>query len=82
MPSRDEAWMAEAACRNHPGLPWVDDRDRVTVLESVAMTLVCARCPVLGSCDVYAAGTRVGVGFWAGRHRDPYRGDTMLGGAA
>jgi hypothetical protein len=82
MASRGEAWMAEAACRNYPGLPWVDDRDRVAVLESVAMTLVCARCPVLQLCDGYAAGTRVGVGFWAGRHRDPYRDDTMLGGAA
>jgi hypothetical protein len=82
MRGNGEAWMAEAACRNYPGLPWVADRDLVTVLELVAMTLVCARCPVLRLCDAYAAGTRVGVGFWAGRHRDPYRDDTMLGGAA
>jgi hypothetical protein len=80
----DGTWMAEAACRDHPGLPWLDDRGLVTVLESVAMTLVCARCPVLRVCDAYADGTRVRAGFWAGRHRDPTweDEDPVLGGAA
>jgi hypothetical protein len=85
MPGHGEAWMAEAACRNHPGLPWVADRDRVSVLESVAMTLVCARCPVLEVCDAYAGAKLVGVGFWASRHRDPVQEDDedpVLGGAA
>jgi hypothetical protein len=60
----------------------VADRHLVSVLELVAMTVVCARCPVLGLCDAYAAGTRVKVGFWAGRHRDPVGEDPVLGGAA
>lgn len=58
------AWMADAACAEHPELPWIPEQG-VKPAAVAAMRLVCASCLVRGDCLAYAVdGDEVGV--WGG----------------
>lgn len=54
------SWVARAACRNHPGLPW--DGRAVTPL----MRDVCDSCPVRAPCLAEALADPGVAGVWAG----------------
>ena len=58
------AWMADAACREHPDLPWVPERgpDQGKI---PAMYAICAGCLVRDECYAFAVeGDETGV--WGG----------------
>lgn len=77
----DEAWMARAACRDHPQLGWIKDATDAGLGETATMAVICAGCPVRGQCAGFADRKAVSSGFWAGRHRD-VDASGRLGGAA
>lgn len=50
---RQPAWMRDAACKEHPELPWVPDRGQDCALIP-AMRAVCAACLVREECLQFA----------------------------
>lgn len=64
-------WMAQAACRDRPELPWTHDVDALPRVKGVAarMRAVCNGCPVRAECADFAVTTEATGGFWAGRWR-------------
>lgn len=73
-------WREQALCRSQPSLPWISDPDRVTLVETSFMEVVCAACPVVFECGDYADCEGITSGFWAGRDRTPAA--TSLDGVA
>ncbi len=73
-PSRREPldldWMRDGACLTRVDLPWTGDSHQLRRADRLTMAAVCAGCPVLASCDRFAAQAHVTAGFWAGRARD------------
>lgn len=63
------SWMVDAACLDAPGLPWLTGADAVLLPELLAMTRICAACPVLAECAGYVSQASIVGGFWAGRHQ-------------
>lgn len=45
----------------------------LTELERAVCSSICARCPITGPCDTYATASKVDLGFWAGKDRNPKR---------
>lgn len=72
-------WRASALCRFFPGLPWIEEPERRTAIETCAMEAVCARCPVAVVCASYADRYGLSSGFWAGQERC---GGAVRGGEA
>lgn len=65
----DRSWVDDAACREHPGLPWFGES--VAAIEACAT--VCRRCLVAEECHDYAADIAAPFGTWAGESRGPSR---------
>jgi hypothetical protein len=66
----DTVWMADAACVQIPGLPWIDNPHRVPVFVWELMAEVCASCPVLDRCREFVAEAEIIAGYWAGESRN------------
>jgi hypothetical protein len=64
----DTRWMADAACVDHPGLPWIENPNRVPKMLIECMQEVCLACPVRAACAAYAVEVEITAGWWAGRH--------------
>ncbi len=60
----DRHWMERGACLERTDLPWTVDRPGAQ--ERVQMAALCASCPVLVECRLFAIRARVTAGFWAG----------------
>lgn len=63
------AWMADAACREHPEIDFVPHpRQSAVYRESVARALaVCRGCLVAGECLGYAMADQSLIGIWGGK---------------
>ena len=72
----DHWWMRNGACTSRIDLPWTEDRHLVETDREASMAAVCGTCPVLATCQDYAATTGASGGFWAGRFRDRASHDT------
>jgi len=70
MRTLETEWMADAACAQIPGLPWIESPRRVPDLVVALMGEVCAGCPVLDRCAAFVEEAHVTAGFWAGRSRN------------
>jgi hypothetical protein len=87
-PELDTRWMADAACADVPGLPWIDSPRRVPTVLVELMAEICATCPVLERCAVFVDEAAITAGYWAGTSRQGYtvqdlpRRRTGRGGAA
>jgi hypothetical protein len=81
VPVEECRWMAWAACRAFPQLPWTVDGSEVHHLHKHAMSAVCAACPVRRACHGYATSQGVTGGFWAGRFYNPSHWDIAVAGA-
>ncbi|MGH3347871.1 MAG: WhiB family transcriptional regulator [Nocardioides sp.] len=69
----DTEWMRRGACVT-VALPWVADTHRLHPHTAGRMQRVCATCPVLDECAVFAVRARVSAGWWAGgNHRHAHR---------
>ena len=55
-------WMADALCREYPGLSWFPGRGE----DVTAVKAVCARCSVRDECLTYALDDPGLAGVWAG----------------
>ncbi|GAB3920228.1 hypothetical protein GCM10011575_44080 [Microlunatus endophyticus] len=68
-------WMGQAACVEHPSLPWIgpdhDDWDHWAdpITDVARMRQICDDCPVRAACETYVTQADVTAGFWAGRWR-------------
>ena len=70
------AWQADAACKEHPDLPWT--MSRVVGKRMDAMLAVCDACLVFGECHAWAlepgqadiVGVLAGT-TWRGRRKHP-----------
>ena len=63
------AWRHRAACRNADLLTFVGpegERARERVLRERRAKAICARCPVVAPCAVYALTHREPYGIWGG----------------
>ena len=84
----DTGWMTDAACADHPSLPWTGDPNRVPKTLKDRMRGVCAGCPVRARCATYAVEARITAGWWAGRnlngftHTHPPTAEDMRSDAA
>lgn len=45
----------------------------LTDLERAVCSSICAHCPIADLCDAYASASKVDLGFWAGKDRNPKR---------
>lgn len=45
----------------------------LTELERAVCSSICAACPIADLCDAYATASKVDLGFWAGKDRNPKR---------
>lgn len=65
----DEAWKHDAACVEHPQLPWTGDVQPIPEFHR-EMQLICEECPVLLRCAKHALGSKrahgADGGFYAG----------------
>lgn len=79
-----EEWMLRALCRRVPALPWIAEPETVSDAQRVAMSGVCAACPVFFECADYVACEAINAGFWAGDNRsmDDRDASTASDGAA
>ena len=59
-------WMADAACREHPEIPWVPVDERRCPDAVEAARAVCAGCLTRTECLTYALREPALVGLWAG----------------
>jgi WhiB family redox-sensing transcriptional regulator len=68
-------WMAEAACQGRPHLffPPLAERPQARVRREAKAGAICATCPVLPLCRLYARLNRE-YGFWGGESEEA-RGD-------
>lgn len=66
--AREYAKLQAALREVEPSCRGVDafTTDRPSADDVVAMTAICASCPVLELCGLYAHAARMGTGFWAG----------------
>jgi WhiB family transcriptional regulator, redox-sensing transcriptional regulator len=66
-----QAWMAHAACHGRPELffPPLAERPQARVRREAEAASVCAVCPVLASCRLYARLNRE-YGFWGGESEE------------
>lgn len=44
-----------------------------TELQQAVCASICAGCPVADLCDAYATKSKVDLGFWGGKNRNPRR---------
>ena len=79
--SEQWSWHSQAWCGLVRGLPWIAEPENVSAAERVAMTAVCAGCPVVFECADYVAGEGITSGFWCGSDRTP-ADELSVGGAA
>lgn len=70
MSAHDSDWMAQAACADRPGLPWLHDAEDVAPWDRLVMAAICDACPVGVRCSSFVASAEVTGGFWAGAHRE------------
>lgn len=64
------AWQADAACHEHPELPWTIERGSTARKQKA----VCARCLVQDECLLEAMKSRDTVGIWGGTtYRERWR---------
>lgn len=75
------SWTEQAWCRSVPALPWIAEPEDVSPAAEVAMTAVCAACPVVFECQEYVGCAGITGGFWAGAHCTPGE-ESRLGGVA
>ncbi|MGE3833201.1 MAG: WhiB family transcriptional regulator [Acidimicrobiia bacterium] len=60
----DQPWIAEARCRQHPEVDFLDDTARHGSHRALA---ICAECPVVGACLDYARSLGASTsGVWGG----------------
>lgn len=60
----EPAWHADAACREHPELRWVDPGNSGPVV--AAAKAVCATCLVVSECLTTAMSDHTLIGIWGG----------------
>ena len=77
-----EQWMAQGSCVELPGLPWLEDHERVTPIQAETMRQVCYSCAVFYECQDFVACEEITGGFWAGQHREVCSTTGTVGGAA
>ncbi len=77
MVNADAAWDAlNAALQDYApgcsGLPLFASDSR-TDEQRAECSSICARCSIYNLCDTYATASKVDLGFWAGKDRNPKR---------
>jgi len=75
-------WRDQALCAILPGLPWLQEPERISGTARRSMMVVCASCPVFSDCLAEVHETGITGGFWAGRFRHhPHELDLVRGAA-